>query len=129
MTPDPSAEIRDLAIGVRAISCAFAFIICYFNAFLAFKIGTLAAVYSDMLGGKELPFLTRVVFIGQGGFMALSLAFPLGAVLAVWLISRHRTALGIVGGILIGAFLQMHFTWCALTAPLLNIFSGMTQQP
>lgn len=126
MTPDPSAEIRDLARGVRAISCAFAFIICYFNAFLTFKISYFGSVYADMLGGKPLPLITEVVCQGRAGFIALSLALPLGALLAVCLLRSHRAALCIVGSILVVAFIQMHFTWWALTAPMMSIISAMS---
>ncbi|CAN5798674.1 hypothetical protein BH09VER1_BH09VER1_48540 [soil metagenome] len=126
MTPDSSAEIRDLSRGVRAISCAFALVICYFNAFLTFKISTIGFVFSDMLGGKPLPFITDVIFQGRIGFIALSLGLPLVALLSVIFIRPHRVALSVVGGVLLVAFIQMHFTWIALTAPLVSIISGMS---
>ncbi len=128
MTPDPSAEIRDLARGVRAISCIFSVIVSYFNIFVAFKIGAFEMIFADMLGGKPLPIISSLVCQGRYGFMALSLALPLGAILAVCLIRSHRTALTIVGVAMAASLVQLLFTWSALTSPLMSIISGMAEQ-
>jgi len=54
--------------------------------------------------------LFQVICQGKAGFIALSLALPLAALLAVCLIRSHRLALSIVGTVLVIAFIQMHFT-------------------
>lgn len=125
MTPDPSAEIRDLARGVRAISCAFAFVLCYFNAALVFKASAFEQLFADMLGGKPLPLTTVFLFAWKPFFIGLALALPLCSLLVVCFVRPHRLALTIIGTVMLLAFFQMQFTWIALTAPLLSIVSGM----
>jgi len=85
---------------VRAISCAFAFIICYFNAFLASRSATFGSIYADMLGGSPCRSLPRSS-AGQSRLIALSLALPLAALLRRCLIRSHRLALSIVGTVLV----------------------------
>lgn len=126
--PDLTTEIRDLARGIRFLSCAFALILCFFNAYLAFKFDRFNMIFADMLGGKALPLPAAILSENGTFFITLALALPMGAVLSVCLLRNHCRAFVVVGGILVVAFLQMQFTWSALSSAFMKIITSTGAQ-
>lgn len=119
------SELRSLASGIRAVGLVFTLILCYFNLRLAFQISHFQAIFSDMLGGKLLPGLTQIVISGRPALILLALLLPVLAVAVVVVVRSHKTALYALSGVMLWAFVQMHFTWTALFAPLMGIVNGM----
>ena len=128
--PPTDDESSALEIG-RAVRFGFAATIIglsYPNIQLALRIHSFGQVFSDMLGNKPLPAITILVLHSQAILVAFSILLPLLAVAHLF-IKRLAHSIYISGCLILLVFLQLFFTWHAVSAPLLSIIENMSADP
>ncbi|RYD69124.1 MAG: hypothetical protein EOP84_29065 [Verrucomicrobiaceae bacterium] len=125
---NPSSDPDSSAIAAaRAVRFGFAAIVLgmsYPNIRCALGIRGFEQIYSDMLGGKALPAITTFVLWAHPFLAALSILIPVTAVALIFF-GRLSRSIYISGALILIVFLQLFFTWQAVSAPLFEIIRSM----
>jgi len=126
---DTSLSVPDSksAANERAIRFGFAAVVVgmsYPNIRLALSIEKFAAIFHDMLNGKPLPPATRFALGAEPELIALSILIPISA-LALVFIGRLTQSVYLSGACVLMIFVQLYFTWEAMSAPLFEIMKAM----
>ncbi len=124
LIPTDKSELSRVSRAVRFALAALVLGMSYPNIHCAFGIPKFQQIYQDMLMGKPLPQVTEFVVRFQIVFEALSILLP---VLALGSVAARGTTrpLYVVGGVVLGIFVQIFFQWFALTLPLFGIIKEM----
>ena len=84
------------------------------------------SIFKDMLGGKELPLLTRFLLSARVALTGLGMAFPVIAFAALrFRLSRSVCAMAVLAFL---AMLELVVVWQGLVSPILMVISEM-QEP
>ncbi|MDR1144637.1 MAG: hypothetical protein LBK71_00670 [Verrucomicrobiales bacterium] len=127
-TPDnsiSSTQLRNLAVGVRAIAIIIALFFGYLNVSISFRIFAFAGIFRDMSGGRPLPPLAGFIVNHQDWLPLVAIALPLIAIGSAIFIKNHRWALLGVAVSLCLILSQFYFTVRGLYAPLIDMLQQM----
>jgi hypothetical protein len=126
MTSNSVAESNSIASGVKAVAIAFIFILGYLNVRLAFQIGTFKTIFADMLApSRPLPIVTTFIIEHQLLFIILAFLIPIFAGAIALRDKNNKRALFLIAGLMLLTFVQLHFMWSGLCAPLMSIVIGL----
>jgi len=120
------AQLFSIGRAVRFGFAAMVFGLSYPNIRCAFGINHFRQIFVDMLGAKPLPSATALVLQIQPFLIGLSILIPLLA-LAFLFVPRLAYSIYASGVLVLLVFVQLFFTWHALTIPLFTIIEGMQQ--
>lgn len=125
-------ELVRLSRAVRFALAAIVVGLSYPNIHCALGIDKFRQIYVDMLGGKPLMPATALILQFQPLFVALSILFPVAAIVTIFIPGTTR-AIYIAGFLVLAIFAQLFFQWFSLTEPLFSIIRAMggveTQNP
>ncbi|MDR1191842.1 MAG: hypothetical protein LBK60_09315 [Verrucomicrobiales bacterium] len=113
-------QLRNLAVGVRAIAIVISLFFGYLNINTSLKIHLFASTFRDMLGNRPLPSLTGFIANNQDWLPLVAIALPLIAIGSAIFIKNHRRALLGVAVSLFLILLQFYLTVSGLYAPLMD---------
>lgn len=123
---DPLIALRQLDRACRAGFLLITLFFAYFSIRLSFSIHAFEMIFSDMLGGRPLPWITEFIVAVQPVFVLLSLGLPLCAVMLALKVRRpDKAILGISLCSLI-LFLMSILMWTGLIRPLFSIITSLT---
>ena len=129
MNEDVAKDVRSLAIGVRAVVGGFTIMLSIFSIRAAFLIRYFQEVFQDALPGKPLPPFTLFIIWARTPLIILSIVLPILALLILFTVRSHKTALILVTIIMVTVFMQMNLTVSNLMAPMTDLFTGMSDVP
>jgi hypothetical protein len=129
MSEDVAKDIRSLAIGVRAVVGGFTIMLSIFNIRAALLIRYFQQVFQDALPGKPLSSLTLFIIWARTPLIALAIMLPVVALIILFTVRNHKTALIVTTITMVAVFVQMNLTVSNLMAPMTDLFTGMSDQP
>ncbi len=128
MSDDLAKDIRSLAIGVRAVVGGFTIMLSIFNIRAALLIRYFQQVFQDALPGKPLSSLTMLIIWARIPLIIIAIVLPIGALVILFTVRNHKTALILATVIMVAVFVQMNLTVSNLMAPMTDLFTGMSDQ-
>ena len=129
MNEDLAKEVRSLALGVRAVVGGFTIMFSIFNVRAAFLIRYFQQLFQDAMPGKPLPPLTLFIIWARTPLIVLSFLLPILTLLILFTVRSHKKALILATLVMVAVFIEMNLIADNLTAPMTDIFMGMSDQP
>lgn len=124
--PPPTIVPASVDRAIRISFCVLSLLFSYFAVYLAMRIGSFGAVFSDMLGGRLLPSATQFVLQTAPFWVILSAICAILPFGFAFLVKRTSFALYGIATATAVQLIQAIFLWKVLTAPLVAIIHGMS---